>query len=152
MLSLQDQYAPLSQCFGCGPKNEQGLKIKSMVFGDKVVASFLPKQHHQAFAGILSGGICGTLLDCHSNWTAAYAIMRHLGLDKPNCTVTAKYAVDLLEPTPLDEVLTIEAEVLSVSPKKASVKANIMVNNICTARCEGLFVAVGVGHKAYHRW
>lgn len=152
MLSLQEQYAPLSQCFGCGPKNEQGLRIKSMVLGDKVVANFLPKQHHQAFLGILSGGICGTLLDCHSNWTAAYAIMKQLGLDKPNCTVTAKYAVDLLEPTPLDEVLTIVAEVLSVSPKKASVKAHIMVNNTCTARLEGLFVAVGVGHKAYHRW
>ena len=28
-LSVQDEYAPKSICFGCGPANEKGLKIKS---------------------------------------------------------------------------------------------------------------------------
>jgi hypothetical protein len=27
--SLQDRYAPRNQCFGCGPLNAQGLRIKS---------------------------------------------------------------------------------------------------------------------------
>ena len=30
-----------------------------------------PEPHHLAFEGVLNGGICGALLDCHSNWTAA---------------------------------------------------------------------------------
>jgi acyl-coenzyme A thioesterase PaaI-like protein len=152
MRALQDHYAPLSKCFGCGPLNEQGLRIKSMVEGDVVVAHFLPKPHHQAFDSILSGGICGTLLDCHSNWTAAYAIMKHLNLHQPLCTVTAKYAVELLAPTPLNEVLKIVAKVITVSPKKASVEAEILANDKRTAFCEGLFVAVSPGHPAYHRW
>ena len=35
--SLQDTYAPTSICFGCGPANEKGLRIKSFVDGDTVV-------------------------------------------------------------------------------------------------------------------
>ena len=28
---------------------------------------FMPEPHHQAFPGMVNGGIIGTLLDCH-NW------------------------------------------------------------------------------------
>lgn len=69
--SLQDRYAPENRCFGCGPANDKGLRIKSFVRGDDVVASFQPAPHHLAFEGMLNGGIAGALLDCHSNWTAA---------------------------------------------------------------------------------
>jgi hypothetical protein len=152
MLSLQDRFAPNNQCFGCGPKNQQGLQIKSIVEGDVVVAHFRPQAHHQAFDNVLSGGICGTLLDCHSNWCAAYAIMLNRGEDSPPCTVTARYAVDLLAPTPMDAVLKLVATAKTVSPKKAEITAQLFAADVCTARCEGLFVAVSPGHPAYHRW
>ena len=74
--SLQDRYAPNNRCFGCGPANEQGLRIKSHVEGDELTAEFLPEDHHQAFGGVLNGGIAGALLDCHSNWAAAHALMQ----------------------------------------------------------------------------
>ena len=70
--SLQDRYAPGNRCFGCGPGNEKGLRIKSHVRGEEVMATWQPEEHHQAFAGMLNGGITGALLDCHSNWTAAW--------------------------------------------------------------------------------
>jgi hypothetical protein len=35
--------------------------------------------NHEAFPGVLNGGIIGTLLDCHCNWTAAYHLMRGSG-------------------------------------------------------------------------
>lgn len=152
MQALQDRYAPNNQCFGCGPKNAQGLQIKSMVEGDLVVAHFKPQAHHQAFDNMLSGGICGTLLDCHSNWAAAYFIMRIRGEQSPPCTVTARYAVDLLAPTPMDNVLKLVATAKSVSPKKAEISAQIFAGDVCTARCEGVFVAVSPGHPAFHRW
>jgi hypothetical protein len=38
------------------------------------VAEFRPELHHEAFPGVLNGGIIGALLDCHSNWTAAWAL------------------------------------------------------------------------------
>ena len=69
--SLQDTYATESVCFGCGPANPKGLHIKSFAQGDEVVAEWTPQPHHEAFTGALNGGIIGTLLDCHCNWTAA---------------------------------------------------------------------------------
>jgi len=55
LISLQDRYAPKLLCFGCGPANENGLRIKSFVEGDEVVADFQPKEWHQAFEGVLNG-------------------------------------------------------------------------------------------------
>ena len=39
--------------------------------GDEVIADWQPEPYHQAFKSVLNGGMIGTLLDCHSNWTAA---------------------------------------------------------------------------------
>lgn len=152
MLALQDRYAPHNKCFGCGPSNEKGLQIKSIPEGDQVIAYFTPASHHQAFENVLSGGICGTLLDCHSNWCAAYAIMQHRAHHEPPCTVTAYYNVQLLAPTPMDQVLKIMAKPVLVTEKKAEIYAEIQVNNTVTAKCNGLFVAVNPGHPGYHRW
>ncbi|HSA92194.1 MAG TPA: PaaI family thioesterase, partial [Terriglobales bacterium] len=102
--SLQETYSPRGICFGCGPANEKGLRIRSFV-GEKtgeVVAEWTPEPHHQAFPGMLNGGIIGSLLDCHSNWTAAWYLMRQAGASSPPCTVTADYAIRLLRPTPVD--------------------------------------------------
>ena len=33
------------------------------------------------FGGVLNGGICGALLDCHSNWCAVTTLMKERGLD-----------------------------------------------------------------------
>ena len=76
MESLQRRFAPKSICFGCGPANDLGLKLESFVEGDELIARWAPKAHHQAFPGVLNGGICGALLDCHSNWAAAYQLMQ----------------------------------------------------------------------------
>ncbi len=77
--SLQERYAPHNACFGCGPANEKGLRIRSMVEDDKVVATWHAEPHHEAFPGMLNGGIIGSLLDCHSNWTAAWHLMNEAG-------------------------------------------------------------------------
>lgn len=99
--SLQEEYAPNSVCFGCGPANPKGLHICSFVRGEEVVTEWRPEPHHEAFAGALNGGIIGTLMD-YSNWTAAYHLMRRSGASHPPCTVTAEYAVKFLRPTPTD--------------------------------------------------
>ena len=86
--SLQERYAPQSICFGCGPANEKGLRIRSFLDGGEVVMDWTPSPEHQAFPGMLNGGIIGALLDCHSNWAAAYHLMRRTGAERPPCTVT----------------------------------------------------------------
>jgi len=154
MESLQDRYAPQNRCFGCGPANEKGLRIKSFVAGsgDELVAEWRAEPHHQAFDGILNGGICGALLDCHSNWTAAHHLMKKSGAATPPCTVTADFHVTFKRPTPMDAALTLRARVVESLADRASVEATLEANGRVTATCRGTFVAVKEGHPAYRRW
>ena len=68
-ISVQDKYAQNSICFGCGPANEKGLQIKSFRTENGLKMEFETKDEHQAFPGIINGGIISTLLDCHGNWS-----------------------------------------------------------------------------------
>jgi acyl-coenzyme A thioesterase PaaI-like protein len=150
--SLQDQFAPNLICFGCGPANDKGLRIKSFVEGDKVIATFTPQPHQQAFEGMVNGGIIGVVLDCHLNWTAAWHLMEKNNLDSPPCCVTAKYEVAFEKPTPSHTPLQLEAWVVESSDRKSVVEGTIGPAGEPTARCRGTFVAVKPGHPAYHRW
>ena len=151
-LCLQEQYAPGMKCFGCGPANERGLRIRSFARGDEVVCEWRPEAHHEAFPGMLNGGIIGALLDCHSNWAAAHHLMNRRGADSPPCTVTANYAIKLLRPTPMDAPVTLVARVVESADDRATVEATLSAGGKVTATCRGLFVAVKPGHPAYHRW
>jgi acyl-coenzyme A thioesterase PaaI-like protein len=150
--SLQDRYAPSNRCFGCGPANPKGLHIKSFVSNGEVVAQWSPEPHHVAFDGILNGGIIGTLLDCHSNWAAAYHLMKASGAEVPPCTVTADFHVHLKRPTPMHGPVTLKARVVEALPDRAVVEATLEADGRVTATCRGTFVAVKEGHPAYHRW
>jgi acyl-coenzyme A thioesterase PaaI-like protein len=150
--SLQQTYAPHNACFGCGPSNPLGLGVASRVHGDKVVADWTPQPHHEAFPGVLSGGIIGTLLDCHCNWTAAHHLMQQAGAASPPCTVTAQYTITLLRPTPTDGALHLEAKVVESSEDRAVIEGVMTAGGKLTATCKGTFVAVKPGHPAYHRW
>jgi len=152
MQALQDRYAPGNVCFGCGPSNEKGLRIKSFVEGDEVVAHWQPEPHHHAFANILNGGIIGALLDCHSNWTAAYNLMQAQGASVPPCTVTADFHVTLKRPTPMDGPVELRARLATMEGDRAVVEATLAAGGKVTATCRGTFVAVKEGHPAYHRW
>jgi acyl-coenzyme A thioesterase PaaI-like protein len=152
MESLQDTYAPKNECFGCGPANIKGLRIKSFVAGDEVVATWHPEPHHHAFGSILNGGIIGALLDCHSNWTAAYHLMKAQGADAPPCTVTAEFHVKLKRPTPMDGPIQLKAKVAELEGDRAIIEATLEAGGKVTATCLGTFVAVKEGHPAYHRW
>lgn len=150
--SLQETYAPNNACFGCGPANEKGLHIRSFAQGDEVVCSWQPETYHEAFPGMLCGGIIGTLLDCHLNWAATYHLMKKTGLDHPPCTVTADYAIKLMRPTPTDQQVEMRARVIESTDDRAVVEGELLAHGKVTATGRGTFVAVKPGHPAYHRW
>ena len=113
---------------------------------------FQAQPQHQAFPGMVNGGIIGTLLDCHGNWTAAIALMDAQGLHEPPCTVTASYDVQLRRPTPVDAVLTIKGQITELLDDRAHVSLTLEAGGKICATGKGLFVAVKEGHPAYHRW
>jgi acyl-coenzyme A thioesterase PaaI-like protein len=150
--SLQDRYAPETRCFGCGPANAQGLRIKSFVRGGEVVCEWTPSKHHEAFDGALNGGIVGTLFDCHCNWTAAHYLMAARRSSRPPSTVTAEYRVVFKRPTPSNGLVTVRARVVEASRDRAVVEGVLEAGGKVTASCRGVFVAVTEGHPAFHRW
>ena len=74
-VSLQRRYAPTSRCFGCGPANEQGLRIESHEVTGRARRAVARRGSRspttRPSTNVLNGGIIGALLDCHANWTAA---------------------------------------------------------------------------------
>ncbi len=153
--SLQERFAPDGRCFGCGPANPDGLRIRSFVSrtdDDLLVADWTPARRHEAFDGVLNGGIIGTLLDCHSNWTGARHLMRLRDADRPPTTVTLDYAVRLRRPTPSSGTLRLAARVVGAEDDRVTVEASLEAGDEITATCRGTFVAVRPGHPAYDRW
>jgi uncharacterized protein (TIGR00369 family) len=149
---LQRRYAPESICFGCGPANPRGLHIDSHPDGDGLVAVFRAEKHHEAFAGFISGGIVGTLLDCHSNWTAAWALMRAAGASTVPFTVTAELHLRYLRPATATAPVTLRARPVEVKEDRAVIEATLEGDGKVCATCRGTFVAVKPGHPGYHRW
>jgi len=157
MKCIQEQYAPHNACFGCGPANAKGLHVRSFPEDSTptcktLVATWKAEPHHEAFPGVLNGGIIGALLDCHSNWTAAWHLMRQAGQTTPPCTVTAEFNVKLTRPTPTDGEIQLKAWVKDSSADRATIEAELMAGGKVCAKCTGIFVAVQPGHPAYHRW
>ena len=149
---VQRQYAANSICFGCGPANEHGLQINSYRTEQGLEMRFTPSEEHQAFPGMVNGGIIGTLMDCHGNWAAAIALMDEQDLDEPPCTVTASYSISLRRPTPTDTELVITAYAEEISGNKVNVRMELKADDKICATGKGLFVAVKEGHPAFHRW
>jgi len=152
-LSIQERLGSNHICFGCGPANDQGLRIRSFPDGDDAtVADWTPEPHHRAFPGVLAGGIIGTLLDCHGNWTAAWHLMRTRSLDHVPCTVTAEYTIRMRRPTPTDGPVHLRSWVVGVDGDRVEVEGSLTAGGKECATSHGIFVAVQPGHPAYNRW
>ncbi len=150
--SLQERYAPQNACFGCGPANPDGVRVRSFPRGDDVVAEWQPELKYEAFPGVLNGGIIGTLLDCHCNWTAAWHLMNKASESRPPCTVTADYAIKLLRPTPTNGPVHLSARLADLNGDRATIDGTLTAGGKICATCRGTFVAVKEGHPAFHRW
>jgi len=150
--SLQERYAPDTRCFGCGPSNPSGLRIRSFIDSGEGVCEFLPAPDHEAFDGFVAGGIIGVVFDCHCNWTAAHHLMERAGEQRPPATVTAEYTVRFLRPTTSRQPLRFRARVVESSERRATVEGELEAGGAVTATCRATFVAVTEGHPAFRRW
>ena len=47
-------------CYGCGEKNEEGLRITFRLEEGRAVGSFVPRTLHQGYPGLAHGGIAAS--------------------------------------------------------------------------------------------
>ena len=138
---------PRNNCWGCGPNNQQGLRIKSYWDSDEAVCAWQPRPPF--FAGpehILNGGIIATLIDCHGVCTAIADLYRSEGRDigsPPDVwCATAALNVTYLRPTPLDQPVTLRARVTDRGERKTAVVCSLYSDGQECARGEVVAVRV----------
>lgn len=130
--AFQDQ-GSTTVCYGCGPANSQGLRLKSRWDGEKAVCTWTAQPHHCGGArNVVNGGVIATLLDCHSlNLAIARAYrdeQRPIGSAPRVFFVTASMNVNYRRPTPLGKPLDLRASVRKVEGRKTFLR--------CTLSCE----------------
>jgi acyl-coenzyme A thioesterase PaaI-like protein len=142
-ISLQERYFPDLPCFGCGPSNEKGLRLRSHVGeGELIVASFAPWPEHDNGLGFLNGGIIATVLDCHSAAAVTHEAFENgwpplPGADLPY--VTAGLDVRYLRPAPLHETVTLVGHVLRSSESEITAEVWLEWDGKQRARGEALW-------------
>ncbi|MFX1524237.1 MAG: PaaI family thioesterase [Promethearchaeota archaeon] len=144
--AFQDQWPDIgAMCWGCGRKNEHGLKIKSYWDGDEAICTWEPKDYHLAFPGILNGGIIATIIDCHCLNTANAAYVKEKGLKMEEVVggfITGMLNVKLIRPTPVKTV-NLRAKIDEMGEKKIKVSCELYSGkNLCAT---GGITAVRIG-------
>jgi acyl-coenzyme A thioesterase PaaI-like protein len=142
--SIQDRFFTDAPCFGCGPGNAKGLRLKSFAAEDNAVrASFQPWPEHDNGLGFLNGGIIATLLDCHSAAAVVLgAEQRGLVPDGTLQYVTAGIDVRYLRPSPLREPAELIARLVSADESEIVVDAELWWQDKVRA----------TGHSTWKRW
>ncbi len=128
--AIQDYYpAALSQCYGCGRLNEDGLQIKSHWDGEEAVAVFTPRPYHIAIPGFVYGGLIASIVDCHGTGTAAAAATHAAGHEITDETilrfVTASLHVNYLRPTPMGVPLVVRGKATEIKGRKVVVSVTV---------------------------
>jgi acyl-coenzyme A thioesterase PaaI-like protein len=141
-LSLQETHFPELTCFGCGPANEKGLRLRSFSTPEGYVAQFLPWPEHDNGVGFLNGGIIGTLLDCHSAAAVVDTAYQHGwralgGALLPY--VTAGLDVRYRRPAPLTEPVTLRAEVVTADESEITARVWLEYDGKLRAEAEALW-------------
>ena len=124
--SIQDRLFPTMTCFGCGPANPRGLRLKSYPGDGVVTARFRPWPEHDNGLGYLNGGIISTLLDCHSAAAVLLEADSRGWLPLPGAQlayVTAGLDVRYLRPAPLHD--TVELRAVVTSAEEPQITADI---------------------------
>lgn len=140
--SIQDRYFPDLPCFGCGPANADGLRLKSFPAGGSVVAEFTPWPQHDNGLGFLNGGIIATVLDCHSAAVVTHEAFQRDWLPLPGAAlpyVTAGLDVSYLRPAPLHETVRLVGQVLEASEAEMTAEVRLEWDGKPRARATALW-------------
>jgi acyl-coenzyme A thioesterase PaaI-like protein len=137
--SIQDRLYQEAVCFGCGPSNPKGLRLKSYPRDGVIVATFRPWPEHDNGVGFLNGGIMSTLLDCHSAAAVMYEASERGWLPLPGAAlshVTARLDVRFLRPAPLHELVELRAVLTAVSEPEMTCAVELLFDGKQRATAE----------------
>lgn len=119
-------------CFGCGKKNECGLKLDISYFGNRAESKKIFDERFQGWDGIVHGGIITTAID----EVMAYAVGSATG----KTGVTAELTIRFKKPVRIGEEYEISAEVVEFDRRKALVKGWVKRKGAVHAEGKGIYI------------
>lgn len=138
-VSIQDRLYPQAACFGCGPSNQKGLRLKSYPGDGVFVATFQPWPEHDNGVGFLNGGIISTLVDCHSAAAVMYEASERGWMPLPGAAlshVTSRLDVRFRRPAPLHEPVQLRAVLTFVSEPEMTCAVELLIDDRQRATAE----------------
>lgn len=150
-IAIQETYGERFQhCWGCGPKNHQGIHLKSYPSetGEEVVCKYTPEDKYTG--GVpqnIFGGMIAVIFDCHGTASAAWFKHHDKGLELTEDTVigrfiTARLEVDFKKPVPMNSEITVTSTCEEIGDRKVIVQ--MVMESQGEVRAKARMVAVGV--------
>ena len=122
-------------CFVCGSENPVGFKTRIEVDSDKQRAqcTLAVAAEYQGWQGMVHGGIISALLD----EVSAYA-----GMTVSDTVVTGELTTRFLKPVPVEQELTVSAQVIKQLRRVVTVEARLVMQGEVLASAEAKMVAI----------
>ncbi len=152
MKAIQDSI-PDNHCYGCGPENPAGMRIKSYWDGAVSTCRYQPRPEQCAGPEqFVYGGTIASLIDCHCVSTAIAAHYRRegreIGEGEPIWCVTGSLTVSYVKPTPIDRPVELRATVIDSTERKTVLECTVSSDGKMTAKGEVVAVRVPPSWRA----
>ncbi|MCP9017739.1 thioesterase [Streptococcus sp. CF8-6] len=150
-IAIQDRYGERFQhCWGCGPKNDLGLHLKTYPSIDGKSCISRIKLENAYTGGVPSnvfGGMIATIFDCHGTASAAWFAHHQKGLELTESTVigrfiTARLEIDYLSPSPIEDEIVVTSTLEELGERKAIIAMEMTVATKVRAKAKMVAVAV----------
>ncbi|KJQ62587.1 acyl-CoA thioesterase [Streptococcus oralis] len=150
-IAIQDRYGERFQhCWGCGPKNDFGLHLKTYPSIDGKSCISRIKLENTYTGGVPSnvfGGMIATIFDCHGTASAAWFAHHQKGLELTESTVigrfiTARLEIDYLSPSPIEDEIVVTSTLEELGERKAIISMEMTVATKVRAKAKMVAVAV----------
>ncbi|MFO7862798.1 MAG: PaaI family thioesterase [Salinivirgaceae bacterium] len=121
MKKLTNPYAKLEgyNCFGCAPKNNDGLQLDFYEDGDEIITQWQPENQFEGFHNVLHGGIQATLMDEIANWVVVVKTATSGMTIELNTKFLKVVKIEKEQP------ITVRARLVEKDTKKAIIHAQI---------------------------
>lgn len=110
----------INSCFGCGPNNSFGIRMKFFSDEEAVYSYISVPKHMGGWQNIAHGGIVCTILDEIMSWAALYLLKK--------ITLTNSMTVDFIKAVPVREKLRAEGRVIDYNGKHNAIVEGILYN------------------------
>lgn len=92
-----------NMCFGCGPANDHGLKMKFYGNDDMIYANIAVPDYLLGWNGVVHGGVLSTILDEGMSWGAIFLTRKFI--------LTKSMTVNYHKPVLVGDMLRVESEI-----------------------------------------